>query len=287
MNRAKGLRILRPVVVLVLGVIGFAVFVPQTVAVTSRMSRLVVTRPSIAGIKFKSAAESQALESSAIPLAEVKKAQAAQPAQAGAFVRAWTGPTKTETTATVLVSVLPDDQRAVVALGQAEKAYIDLTAKELKTDSLTRGATFSVPGVPGSRGGTFAIAKSSSTPAGDLVAVTFRVGRVVAVNYLEATTGHITQADASALARSEYAVLSKNEPGFSMAATTLPLARSLGVAGGTVVVALAAYFGPELQQRRRHRHSARQAVRARYEYRARGRKVVNRQRTPSWAQRRH
>jgi hypothetical protein len=107
---------------------------------------------------------------------------------------------------------------------------------------------------------------------------------VVAVEYLQSSTGGLSRTDATTIARAEHALLERNEPAFSLTRTTRPLALSVVYGLVTLLVAGLILFLPGLVRRRRARRQARREEQARYELRARGGKAMRRRRPPAWAQ---
>jgi hypothetical protein len=269
-------------VVVGFAVVGYVVFVKTTRTDGTRLSALVISQTGVGALKSKPVdAEFVAPTKSAF--AAVKKAAASDPEETGGYGREWSGSTASGDAATQLVELLPTSGQAKAARTEAEAEYTDAAA--LKAARTTVTAHFSVPGVAGAFGVRVATAKSSTASATIGTAVVFQQGRVIAVEYLQSSTGGLSQADATAIAQSEHALLARREPGFSLTQTTRPPMLSVVYGLVTVVVATLILTVPGLVRRRRARRQARHIEQTRYEYRARGGKAMRRRRPPAWAQR--
>jgi hypothetical protein len=155
----------------------------------------------------------------------------------------------------------------------------------LKAAHTTVTARFTLPDAGDAFGVSFVTAKTSTTSATSGSAVVFQQGRVVAISYLQSSSGGLNRADAAAIARAEHSLLEQSEPTFSLARTTRPLGLSLLYGLVTIVVASLVVILPGLRRRRRASRQARREEQARREYRARGGKAMRRHRPPTWAQR--
>jgi len=269
-------------VVVVVAALGYVVLVKSTRIDHSSLSALVIPQTGLTALKPKPVdAEFVAPTKSAF--AAVKEAASSDPGETGGYGKEWSGSTSSGDAATQLVEFLPTSAQARLVRAEAEAEYSDKSS--LQAAHITVTARFSVPTVPGAFGVRVATAKSSTTSATTGTAIVFQQGRVVAVEYLQSSTGGLSRADATTVAEAEHALLERSEPGFSMTRTTRPLALSLLCGLATLVVAGLILFLPGLLRRRRARRQARQREQARYEYRARGGKAMRRRRPPAWAQR--
>ena len=130
---------------------------------------------------------------------------------------------------------------------------------------------------------------SSSTNKADGYAYTavFQVNRAVVGEVLAFPTLR-PLSDTTKIADAEHALLVRTEPSFSMLRTTAPVLASVIWWVVAVLVAAAAFFVPEwapdVLERRRATHAAKELERARSQYRARGRRAVRRHRAPAWRQ---
>jgi hypothetical protein len=269
-------------VVVVVAVVGYVVFVKSTRTDRSSLSALVIEQTGITALKPKPV-EAELVAPKKSAFAAVKKAASSEPDETGGYGKEWSGSTASGDAATQLVEFLPTSAQARLVRAEADSAYSDKSS--LQAAHITVTAHFSVPTVAGAFGVSVATAKSSSTSATTGTAIVFQQGRVVAVEYLQSSTGGLSRADATTVAEAEHALLQRSEPGFSMTRTTRPLASSLLYGLVIVVVAGLLLFLPGLVRRRRARLQARQREQARYEYRARGGKAMRRRRPPAWAQR--
>ena len=91
--------------------------------------------------------------------------------------------------------ILPTSAQARLVRAEAEAAYSDKSS--LQAAHITVTAHFSVPTVAGAFGVSVATAKSSTTSATTGTAIVFQQGRVVAVEYLQSSTGGLSRADAT------------------------------------------------------------------------------------------
>jgi hypothetical protein len=267
----------------VVGAVGYVVFVKSTRVDRAGLSALVVDRTAVTALRSKPV-ESEVVAPQKSAFAAVKKAAATDPDGTGGYGKEWSGSTASGDAATELVEILPSSAQARSVRAEAEAAYSD--ASSLKAAHTTVTAHFTVPALPGGAFGvSFATAKSSTTSATTGTAIVFQQGRVVAVEYLQSSTGGLSRTDATTMARAEDALLARNEPSFSLTQTTRPLALSVVYVLVTLLVAALILLIPGLVRRRRARRLARREEQARYEYRARGGKAMRRRRQPAWAQR--
>ncbi|MGA2302986.1 MAG: hypothetical protein ABSH29_02180 [Acidimicrobiales bacterium] len=268
--------------VVVVAAVGYVVFVKSTRIDRASLSALVIDRTAVTALKSKPV-ESEFVSPQKSAFAAVKKAAASDPGGTGGYGKEWSGSTASGDAATQLVEILPSSAQARSVRAEAEAEYSD--ASSLKAAHTAVTAHFSVPTVAGAFGVSLATAKSSTTSATTGTAIVFQQGRVVAVEYLQSSTGGLSRTDATTMARAEDALLERNEPSFSLTRTTRPLALSVVYVLVTLLVAGLTLLVPGLVRRRRARRHARREEQARYEYRARGGKAMRRRRQPAWAQR--
>jgi hypothetical protein len=268
--------------VVVVAAVGYVVFVKSTRIDRSSLSALVIGQTGVRALHSKPV-ESELVSPQKSAFAAVKKAAASDPAGTGGYGKEWSGSTASGDAATELVELLPSSAQARLVRAEAQAEYSD--ASSLKAAHTTVTAHFTVTTVAGAFGVSFATAKSSTTSATTGTAIVFQQGRAVAVEYLQSSTGGLSRTDATTVARAEYALLERNEPGFSMTQTTRPLVLSVVYGLVALLVAGLILFLPGQVRRRRARRQARLEEQARYEYRARGGKAMRRRRPPAWAQR--
>ncbi|MGH9095692.1 MAG: hypothetical protein ACRDXE_11070 [Acidimicrobiales bacterium] len=256
-RRRAAFATLRGVVVVVVAVVGYQALIPQTHIDRSRLKGLVVTQPGVKAFDIKpaGAAEQQAAR---IGLPAPAAAAKRDPHHTGVYSIEWT-PTPS-TGAGLVVFLLPKRADAATSLGQIRQRQ--LAADSYKADGLTRRTTFNVGGVPGSTGSVYAGSPSASASAShpvELSVVAFATGRVVSIVQVLDPSG--TQADAVAVARTEYGHLRKVEPGFTLAKVTRPTVATVLWIVGSVLVLLLAVGWPwgrrALVARRRRREQAR------------------------------
>jgi hypothetical protein len=201
------------------------------------------------------------------------------PTETGVYETEWTGAAKSANDGGLLVQVVPDVSDAVATLAASEKAF--------KTPPGVGAVThFSVPNVSSAVGSAYSIKASSgsSGQSGYAYTVIFRVDRVVVIELVELTETADHPGSAQTIAKEEAALLESRASSFSFQRTTKSaLATWLVVIIG-LVLAAAAYFGPETLAKRRERHEIHAQERARSQYRSRGRRAVTRNQVPAWRQ---
>jgi len=267
--------------VVVVAAVGYVVFVQSTRIDRASLSALVIDQTGVTALKAKPV-QSEFVAPQKSAFAAVKRAAASDPDGTGGYGREWSGSTASGDAATQLVEILPTSAQARLVRDEAEAEYSDASA--LKAAHTTVTARFTVPAAANAFGVSVATAKSSTTSATTGTAIVFQQGRVVAVEYLQSSTGGLSRTDATTIARAEHALLERNEPAFSLTRTTRPLALSVVYGLVTLLVAGLILFLPGLVRRRRARRQARREEQARYELRARGGKAMRRRRPPAWAQ---
>jgi hypothetical protein len=188
-------------VVVVVAAVGYVVLVKSTRIDRTSLSALVIDRTGVTALKSKPV-DSAFVSPKKSAFAAVKKAATSDPDETGGYGKEWSGTTASGDAATQVVEILPTSAQAKVARAEAEAEYSDATS--LKAADTTVTAHFAVPGVAGAFGVGVATAKSSTTSATTGTAIVFQQGRVVAVEYLQSSTGGLSRADATAIARSEH-----------------------------------------------------------------------------------
>ncbi|HUZ09171.1 MAG TPA: hypothetical protein VMU76_03290 [Acidimicrobiales bacterium] len=278
--RAFPLRAAVAVLVVVLAALGYALFVKQTRYDTARLSELVIEHPGVKGLKPK-AAQAQVVPTASSTYPTVKQLGLSDANGTGSFAATWQGPSSTHDGATVLADLLPTDAAAGKVRTEAAKA--DLGAGSFSSAKFTLRSHFGVAGVPGAAGSAYSVPESSTSTGGDAYTIVSRFDRVVVSELVESAANGLTQADAVSIARSEYSLLQQVEPGFTMQVTTRPFRPSIIYGAVTLALVALVLVLPGIVRRRRAARHLRQAERARYQYRARGRRAVRRHRTPDWS----
>jgi hypothetical protein len=268
--------------VVVVAAVGYVVFVKTTRTDRASLSTLVIDKTGVTALTSKPV-ESEFVSPQKSAYSAVKKTAASDPDGTGGYGKEWSGSTASGDVATQLVELLPTSAQARSVRAEAEAAYAD--AASLKAAHTTVTAHFTVPTAADAYGVSFATAASSTTSATTGTAIVFQQGRVVAVEYLQSSTGGLSRTDATTMARAEDALLEGKEPSFSLTQTTRPLALSVLYLLVTALIAGLILVLPGLVRRRRARRQARREEQARREYRARGAKSLRRGRQPAWAQR--
>jgi hypothetical protein len=202
--------------------------------VRARLGRLVLTRPGVAKYNVKSPATAEQ-PASTTQLSTVESAATKSPNKTGVYTISWS-PSQTSG-AGVLVFLLPSTAQATAALPQVRAQQA--AAGSYTAEGLTRRATFSVASVPGSSGATYTPTSKGSGLGAELSIATFQYGRVVGA--VEVVGPSATRADSTTIAASEYNLLRRVEPGFTLKKVTRPvLASSLWVVGAVLLAAIAA-----------------------------------------------
>jgi hypothetical protein len=233
-GRRTAFAVSRGLAVLVVAAVGYQLVVPQTHVVRARLSRLVLSRPGVAryNVKTPTTAEQPA---STTQLSTVESAATKSPNQTGVFTISWS-PSQTSG-AGILVYLLPTTAQAKTVLPQVRAQQA--AAGSYTSEGLTRRSTFTVTSVPGSSGATYTPTSKGSGLNAELSIATFQYGRVVGA--VEVIGPSATQADSSTIATSEYDLLRRVEPGFTLKTVTRPvLASSLWVLGAVLLAAVAA-----------------------------------------------
>ena len=224
----------RAAAVLVVAAVGYQLVVPQSHVVRSRLSRLVLSQPGVAAFKVKSPQAAE-VPASGTNLTTVEAAAEKSPNKSGGYTISWS-PSQT-LGAGVLMFLLPSTAQAQATLPEVRAQQA--AAGTYTAEGLTRHATYTVAGVPGSAGASYTPTSKSGGSLGNLSIATFRYGRVVAA--VEVVAPSNSQADATTIAASESNLLRRVEPGFTMTKVTRPvLASSLWIAGALLAAAIAA-----------------------------------------------
>jgi hypothetical protein len=239
--RQPAFAVLRAVVVLAAAVVGYQAVIPSTHVIRSRLARLAVSEPGVAGFNVK---PTQAGEQAAAQtqLATVVAAAKKAPSATGVYSIEW-APSTSEG-AGLVVFLLPTTSEATSTFSEVRTQQ--LAAASESANGLTRRSTFAVSSVPGSAGAVFTSSAGGSA-ATELAATALRYGRVVAVT--EALSSTRSQADASVLTAAEYSRLRKVASGFSLKVVDRPVVATVVWAAGAVALALVVALGPVARRR--------------------------------------
>ncbi len=264
----------------VVSVVGYLLLVQNSQIDRKHLSALVVEHTGVQTLK-PTPVESELVAPAKSEFAEMKRAWSINPSQTGGYGKEWSGSTASGDAATQLVELLPSSTQARLVRSEAVTEYSDTNTLKAVHTSLT--SRFTLPTVPGSFGASFVTTKSSTTAAASGTAIVYQVGRVVAVEDIQSSSGGVTRADATKLANAEHTLLEHSEANFSMVETSRPLLLSLIYVLASLVLIGLVLIVPRRLGRRRIRQQARRNAQARYGYRARGAKTMRR-RPPAWAQ---
>ncbi len=272
---------------LALALAGFLLVIRSTHADHNLLGNLVIRRISISVLPSRPAYTSY-IPPSDSPFKVIKDAAKKDPDRTGLYEKEWaTSSNKTgNLEAGVLVQLLPDSKDAGEVFTKSKKQFV--TSPSLTGQTVSAGIAFSVPSVPGAFAEWHAMASSSTNKAdGYAYTAVFQVNRAVVGEVLAFPTLR-PLSDTTKIADAEHALLVRTEPSFSMLRTTAPVLASVIWWVVAVLVAAAAFFVPEwapdVLERRRATHAAKELERARSQYRARGRRAVRRHRAPAWRQ---
>lgn len=233
----------RAVVILAAAAVAYAVVVPQTVTVRSRLAQLVLTHPGVAAFE-KTKPQSGQQDDTQTGLAAMTAAAKKSPGHTGLYSIEW-APSQTSA-AGLIAFLLPTAAQAATTMGQIQAQQ--LAAGSYSSDGLSRAATFTVAGVPGLAGSDYRpVSKAAGAPP-ELSVTAFRLGSVVAVAEVAGGGG---RADVSTIAHNEYDHL-VSLGGFSLQVTRYPTGETIAWTAGAVVVAALVGLVP-LERRRRAR----------------------------------
>jgi hypothetical protein len=199
-------------VILCFSLVGYALFVHDSHIDRNHLSSLVIKHTGVQALKPKPA-ESETVAPAKSAFAEMKKAVANDPSGTGGYGKEWGGSTASGDAATLLVELLPSAAQAELVRSEAVAAYSN--TKTLKAAHTTLTSRFTLSTVSRAFGVSFITAKSSTTSATSGTAIAFRIGRVVAVEYMQTSTGGLTRADAVKIAGAEHSLLEQSEADFS------------------------------------------------------------------------
>jgi hypothetical protein len=252
------------------------------------LGRLVITRSATPGVPAKSAL-AQSVPPSESTFATTRKAAKADPDATGLYAREWYVAANAPPEVGVIVQLLPDPEQARTVLADVRRQLS--TAPTLQGETPSGATSFSVPGVVGATGYSFALSDSvapSKGTIGTAYKVAFRVDRSVVTELVISTSPARDLAPVRTDVRNGAALLRHAGPGFSFVRTSVPVLATIVYAVVAVVVALLAVVAPDFlvtwRGRRRERRLEREQRRAREQYLARGRRTVKRQRAPAWSQ---
>ena len=133
-------RLVIAVLILVVGAVGYVVFVKRTKVDTGRLSALVIVHPGVSGLKA-TAKEHALVPTSSSSYPTVKKSGESDPDHTGSFARLWEGSSSTHNAVTLLVDLLPDVAAAKATLGEAAKKQLGRSAYSSENLSFARRFT--------------------------------------------------------------------------------------------------------------------------------------------------
>jgi hypothetical protein len=217
--------------------------------VRTRLSRLTVTEPGVAGFNTPPVQQG-AQQASQTNLKTLVGAAKAAPNKTGIYAVEW-APSQSAGLA-IFAYLLPSATEAASVLQENRSGQMGVSS--FAADNLTRRATYTVAGIPGSAGAQYGPAKKGGTGT-PLDVAAFEHGRVVAV--VEAETPSATQAHTETAAAREYAHLEQVEPGFTLSVVHYPVGPTILWAIGTALLALLVGLGPVARRRRKDRQQRR------------------------------
>jgi hypothetical protein len=265
----------------VASVVGYLLLVQNSQIDRKHLSALVVQHTGVQTLKPTPVA-SELVAPAKSQFTEMKKAWSLDPGQTGGYGKEWSGSTASGDAATQLVELLPSSTQARLVRSEAIAEYSGTKALKAVHTSLT--SRFTLPAVPGSFGARFVTTKSSTAAAPSGTAIVYQVGRVVAVEDIQSSSGGVTRADATQLANAEHTLLEHSEADFSMVETSRPWRLSVIYVSASLAIIGLILIVPRGVARRRIRQQDRRNAQARYGYRARGAKTMRRRRPPAWVQ---
>lgn len=255
--------------ILVVAIVVYALWIPVTRADGSRLAALVRSAPP-QGLDLKPPT-SRTIAASEYPFAEARAAAKSAPHETGVVSVEWQPKAKNGAGAEVLLTLLPSEADAAKVRAEAISSYV--STKALKSNSYTLKKRFTVKGVPGVAGVSFATSGSGKSTVDEVV---FQVDRAVEVAFMEGV-GSRGVAQVSSFAQSQHGRLDQEVPGFSLATTSLPPGASFVYWVVTLAVVLVAVSVPPTIRRIRRRRRLTRAEARRRERSARGRKVLKQQ----------
>jgi hypothetical protein len=273
------------VLVAALAALGYVLFVKVTHPLpsatrTKRLSQLVIVNPGVSGVDAKPK-QAAVIPSSSSNYALVKQLGSSDPDDTATYGRNWQSASDAANEATIFVDILPTTADAASVRNEA--VQVNTKAKSFTSENFTLDSHFAVPGVPGSVGAAYTIAASSTSPAGKAYTAVYQFDRAVVSLQVQTDSTGLTEQDASTIASAEYRLLERVEPGFALAQTSRPATASIVYGVVALLLVMLVIVVPGIVRRSRRAHHINLERRARYQYTARGRKTVRRQRSPDWA----
>lgn len=260
------------VLLLVLGAVGYVLFIPTHTVHRSRLATLVAHQPP-GGFKAKPTTV-QEVPSAKSQFSDVAAAGKQSPNSTGAYQVSWQGNGKSSSSdqASVLVSMLPSTKQADAVLAQAEKLY--LSSKGLKSDGYAKPQSFSVPSVPGAHAATLT---STSKSSAHLAVSVMQAGRYVVVSLAQESGSPGPEPATVELTQAEANHLRALGQGFSLKPTRYPPVASLVYGALTVLLAALVVLVPlTFASVRRRRRQEEERMRSR-QVLIRGSKIARRQ----------
>jgi hypothetical protein len=254
----------------VVAIVVFFVLIPVHSVQRSRLSALVPSHPP-AGFNNKPASSTQVAASNS-PFPEVKAAAKSSPNSTGSYSIEWTKASPSNDAVSLIASMLPSTKDASTVQSQAKSNY--LGQQSLKSASYNYVAPVAVPGIPGASAALF----SSSTGNPPLVVVAFQKGRAQVTAFVGVAGQTIAgESTARSVASSEYRLLNKVLPGFTLTRTSWPLVASIVYWLVAAAVIAAAVLVPWARRRVIERRRLSAEVARTRAVGARGSKIARRQ----------
>jgi hypothetical protein len=247
--RTAAFAVARAAIVVAVSAVVYQAVIPSTHTITSRLGRLVISEPGVAGYNIRpvnSAVEPASETNLAALVSDAKR----YPGHTGEYAIEW-APTETQGIA-VFAYLLPNDAQATALMPEVRTEQMGQTS--YTSNGLTRHSTYTAAAIPGSIGALYTQAPKAD-PTFPLAITAFRSGRVVVL--AEAETPTATLADANATATNELAHLRQVEPGFTLQVVRRPLAPTILWGVGTLILAAFAALGPIARRRLAERRQRR------------------------------
>jgi len=240
----------RAVVVLAVAAVGYQAVIPSNHIVRSRLARLALTEPGVAGYNVKpaNAGEQPAAQTGLTALVSAAKRS---PNETGVYAIEW-APSQPNAAGDVVL-LLPTRAQAAVVLSEVRAQQ--LAVKSYSSEGLVRRSTYTVDGIPGATGSVYTASATGAASMPGLVVTSFQFGRAVVVS--EALSITHTQADADTIASNEYARLRRVEPGFTLNVVDRPMVATILWGAGAVALAAVVALGPLARRRRMNRRQRR------------------------------
>jgi uncharacterized membrane protein YfcA len=275
-------RLLQLAIALIVGVIGvggFFLFIPHTTIQSTKLDEFVVPSPKLSRL-VATPNQFTGVLLSHDPSPAIVAAAAADPAHTGAFSIEWFANNHDGTSLDIYIETMPTNALTTQVFNTAKSQGISSAGLKKIDYDLTR--QFGIPGIPGAAAASYHIvhapqpgATSKPLPPTPAITVVFSKGHVVFA--MQVASYLLNQDQVLALARAEYAQVSKVLPTFTSLRVKAdpPLATGLwiGIAGALFIVLVTLPWALESRGESRRR---RDEARARFATRSRGSKVARR-----------